>query len=256
MGTLPMAARPMTRKSRRASPAHLKSKTSVRIGTHGTNGYHLEHPVPDAMPSEPLPRQALPATSRPDTSALSPETTIELLSRARAGDEAAKERLLARCLPALRRWAHGRLPLGARDMHDTVDLVQDTVISALRHLDRFEPRHEGALQAYLRQALSNRIKDLLRQKQRRPIRTEMADDPVDVAISPLERILGQERMDLYEAALEKLRPSDREAIIARVELQYDYEQLAVAIGKPSANAARVAVTRAIHRLVQEMRRVL
>ncbi|HEY7499244.1 MAG TPA: sigma-70 family RNA polymerase sigma factor [Vicinamibacterales bacterium] len=186
---------------------------------------------------------------------LSPEKTIDLLTRVKAGDRAALDRLLARCLPALRRWAHGRLPASARDLQDTADLVQDTIVSALKRLDRFEPRHEGALQAYLREALVNRIRDIMRKKGRRPQQTELPDDLAGDATSPLEQILGDEKMARYDAALARLRPADREAIIARLELQYRYEDLAVALGKPSANAARVAVSRAIQRLADEMRHV-
>jgi len=59
-------------------------------------------------------------------------------------------------------------------------------------------------------------------------------------------------MERYEAALQKLRPKDREAIVARMELQQSYEEIAVALGKTNANAARVAVTRAIARLIEQM----
>jgi RNA polymerase sigma-70 factor (ECF subfamily) len=198
------------------------------------------------------------STPAPGVSAietLSPEKTLDLLIRMKAGEPEALERLLARCLPPLRRWAHGRLPAYARDMQDTADLVQDTIVSALKHLDRFEPRHEGALQAYLRGALANRITDIIRQKQRRPSQTEMPQDLAAGTLSPLEELLGHEKMARYDAALARLRPADREAIVARLELQYRYEDLALALGKPTVNAARVAVSRAIQRLAEEMRHV-
>jgi RNA polymerase sigma-70 factor, ECF subfamily len=195
----------------------------------------------------------MPAHGLSAVETLSPEKTLDLLTRVKAGDQEALERLIARCLPSLRRWAHGRLPPYARDMQDTADLVQDTIVAALKRLDRFEPRHEGALQAYLREALANRITDLIRKKLRRPIQTEMPEHLAASGVSPLEEILGQEKMARYDAALARLRPADREAIVARVELQYRYDELAIALGKPSANAARVAVSRAIQRLTDEMR---
>jgi hypothetical protein len=37
-----------------------------------------------------------------------------------------------------------------------------------------------------------------------------------------------------------------------MELQHDYQELAVILGKPSANAARVAVTRALARLMEQL----
>src|SRR5438445_13615394 len=61
------------------------------------------------------------------------EPTEQLLRRIRGGEEAARQALYERCLPLLRRWAHGRLPHQARDIADTDDLVQITLIRALRH---------------------------------------------------------------------------------------------------------------------------
>jgi hypothetical protein len=54
------------------------------------------------------------------------ETTFHLIERARAGDQEALERLFARHLKPLQRWARGRLPKWARDLADTDDLVQET----------------------------------------------------------------------------------------------------------------------------------
>jgi RNA polymerase sigma factor (sigma-70 family) len=183
---------------------------------------------------------------------LDPEATATLLARMRGGDEGAVDRLLQRCLPPLRRWAHGRLPAYARDLNETADVVQDAVLSSLRHLDRFEPRHEGALQAYFRQAILRRIIDIVRQHQRRPVPVEVPDTLADDGTSPLDRVIGTENIERFDAALQKLRPEDREAIVCRLELQYSYEELAVALDKPTPNAARVAVTRALRRLAQEM----
>jgi RNA polymerase sigma factor (sigma-70 family) len=180
------------------------------------------------------------------------ESTIDLLARARQGEERAVEQLFQRCLPALRRWARGRLPHYARDLADTQDVVQEAVLSTLHRLDAFESRHQGALQAYLRQAVVNRIRDEIRRVGRRPIPTELDDQHVDGAPSPLEHAIGREGLERYEAALQKLRPADREAIVARMELQQSYDEVAVALGKPNANAARVAVTRALAKLIDEM----
>ena len=191
-------------------------------------------------------------SSRPNAAPLDPETTVELLNRVKAGDDDARERLVARCMPPLRRWARGRLPTYARDMLDTEDLVQDSVIAALRRIEGFEARREGALQAYLRQAVANRIKDVIRYKRRRPLQTELPEDAADHGESPLDQVIGLENTERYEAAMLRLKDSDREAIVARVELRYSYQELAVALGKPSPDAARVAVARAVYRLAREI----
>ena len=179
-------------------------------------------------------------------------STIDLLERFRQGDEGAVGLLVERSLPPLRRWARGRLPIWARGLADTQDLVQDAVIRAIPHLNHFEARHPGALQAYLRQAIVNHIRDEIRRVRSRPVRADMPEDKVDPDPSPLERAIGRQRLERYEAALSKLRPIEREAIVARLELQQSYEEVALALGKPTADAARMMVARAVRNLITAM----
>jgi len=182
----------------------------------------------------------------------SAETSFDLLQRVSGGDAQALDTLLRRYTPALRRWARGRLPHWARDMNDTQDLVQDTLIQAMKHFEHFRYERPGALQAYLRQALMNRIRDELRRAHRRPQATEIGETIPEGGRSPLEQAIGQEALDAYEAALAELRPEDRDAIIARLELGQTYDEMAPILGKPSPNAARMAVHRAVLRLVEKM----
>jgi len=184
------------------------------------------------------------------------DTTFDLVERAKAGDSDALNHLFARFLPSLRRWASGRLPRWTRDLMDTDDLVQETVVRAVKRINRFESRHEGALQAYLRQAVVNRIRDEVRRARRSPTPDALDDNAADPGASPLEEAIGAEAMERYEAALERLRPEEREAIVTRVEMDGSYQDVAKALGKPSADAARMAVTRALLRLAQEMSREL
>lgn len=180
------------------------------------------------------------------------ESTLSLLERARAGDQDALNDLFVRYASPLRRWASGRLPRWARDLSDTPDLVQETLLNAFRNIEGFEHRGEGALQLYLRRAVMNRIRDELRRAQHRPESTELDPALVDEAASPLESAIGAEAVERYEAALERLRDDEREMVIARVELGLTYSEIAAAAGKPSANAARMAVSRALIRLAEEM----
>jgi RNA polymerase sigma-70 factor, ECF subfamily len=182
------------------------------------------------------------------------DSTFDLVERAKTGDSEALNSLFARFLPSLRRWASGRLPRWTRDLMDTDDLVQETVVRAVKRLDNFESRHEGALQAYLRQAIMNRIRDEVRRTKRSPIATELDENASDHTASPLEAAIGTEALERYEAALARLRPEDREVIVARVEMDGSYHDVAHALGKPSADAARMAVTRALLRLAEEMHR--
>ena len=179
-----------------------------------------------------------------------PESTGELLERARAGDGLALERLCARHLHPLRRWATGRLPRWARSTADTDDLVQDVVIQTLRKLDAFVYRRPGALQAYLRQSVLNRIRDEVRRTARQPtVKFSGHETGLD---SPLESAIGRESVERYERALGRLRPAEREAIICRLEMGYTYDELAAVLGKPTADAARKAAARAVIKLAEAM----
>lgn len=162
---------------------------------------------------------------------------------------------MSRYLPRLRRWAAGRLPRWARDLADTEDLVQEAMLQTFKKLETFEVRGDGALQAYLRQSTLNRIRDELRRVGRRPAITELDPEQPGQGASPLEEAIGQEARERYERALGCLRPQDREAVIARIELGFGNEEIAQFLGKPSANAARMTVERALVRLAEEMKRV-
>jgi RNA polymerase sigma factor (sigma-70 family) len=183
-----------------------------------------------------------------------PESTFHLIERARAGDQQALERLFARHLKPLQRWARGRLPKWARDLADTDDLVQDTLVQTFKRIEHFEPRHVGALQAYLRQAVLNRIRNELRRKGRQPHATDLDGIEVESAESPLEQAIGREAVEHYEVALQRLTAEEREAIIAKVELGYSHEELAEVLGKPTPDAARKTAHRALVRLAEEMKR--
>lgn len=182
------------------------------------------------------------------------ESTMRLLERAREGDREALDRLVSRHLIPLKRWAKGRLPRWGRDLSDTDDLVQDTLLQTFKRIGDFEARGVGALQAYLRQAVVNRVRDELRKKGRRPESTDLDGSHIDAGLSPLEEAIGRESLGRYERALATLTEAEREAIVGRVEMGYSYEELADVLGKPSSEAARKAARRALVRLTQEMDR--
>jgi RNA polymerase sigma-70 factor (ECF subfamily) len=191
--------------------------------------------------------------SRPDSDAnAGTDATVHLLERARRGDSAALDDLFARHLPLLQRWASGRLPRWARDIVDTSDLVQETVFETFKRLDGFEPRGDGALQAYLRQAFINRLRNQLRKAIKRPAAKELDSALPNDATSPLEAAIGRETLEHYEAALQRLTPDERDAVVMRIELGFSYAEIAAALGKPSPDAARMMVVRALVKLANEM----
>jgi RNA polymerase sigma-70 factor (ECF subfamily) len=180
------------------------------------------------------------------------DTTQILLERAKEGDEDARGALIRRYLPALKRWARGRLPPAARNAADTDDLVQVTLIRALDGVERFEYRQPGAFLAYLRRILQNQIRDHARRAGSRPPEDSLPETLTLAAASPLEQAIGKETLEMYEGALERLTAPQQEAVMMRIELGFTWSEIAAAIGSPSPNAARMLVTRALTRLVEEM----
>jgi RNA polymerase sigma factor (sigma-70 family) len=201
-------------------------------------------PIPDPVRNPPG------AVPTDPASAL--DSTARLLERVRDGDRSAREALFARVLPALTRWAHHRLPAGARDLAETDDLVQMTVTRVLDRLDTFESRGEGAFLAYLRQVLLNLVRDQIRRSAVRPRTTELDDAVPDPGPSILERTVRRETLERYEAALVELEPEQREAVLLRIEFGYSHQQIADALGKPSADAARMVVARALVAVARRM----
>jgi RNA polymerase sigma-70 factor, ECF subfamily len=228
----------------------LSVKDSGIITLVGATPFRLRHQLPMDKTKPARPASTLGAKNPTEA-----ESSVELLVRARAGDSQALDNLFARYLPRLERWAHGRLPPWARDARETQDLVQDTLTQVFLKLQAFEPRHEGAFYAYMRQALMNRVRDEIRRAHRHGPAEVLDTAKSDLGPSPLEEAIGQETLERYEAALDRLRQEDREAIIMRIEMGLSYEEIVKALGKPSVAAAHMAVSRALVKLAQEMSRV-
>jgi RNA polymerase sigma-70 factor (ECF subfamily) len=211
----------------------------------------LNYPAMSVPPKDPVPSAPAPE-ARPEM-LLSDEPTIELVVRAREGNRQAVEALLERCVPRLKRWAHGRIPAAARGSLDTNDLVQETVLHVLRRLDHFEPRHVGAMQAYLRMSVINRIRDEVRKIGRQPAPVELPEDLSADLTSPLEAAIETEAYARYREALSHLSPREREMIVARIEVQWSLAEIASRFGMKTADAARMAVTRALKKLTLRLK---
>jgi len=182
------------------------------------------------------------------------ESTASLLHKVAEGSEDARERLCRHFLPLLTRWAHGRLPLYARDLSETQDLVQGALISALDHVDDFDALREGAFLAYLRKILLNSIRMEIRRVSRRNAHgfadSEIEPESPDASI--VSEVIGVDVLERYEAALMTLTDKAREAVILRVEFGYSFPEIALATDTPSANSARMLVSRSLVQLAEAM----
>jgi RNA polymerase sigma-70 factor, ECF subfamily len=180
------------------------------------------------------------------------ESTETLLLLVRQGDGSARDRLMARYLPLLRRWAHGRLPQRQRDIADTDDLVQVTLIRALNHLQEFESNGSGSLLAYLRQILLNEVRGELRKRQVRGEQIDIADAELfDDGESVVAHLVGHQRLRAYEAALATLGREQQELVVMRVEFGLDYAEIALEVAS-TPNAVRMRLVRALEVMAQHI----
>jgi len=180
--------------------------------------------------------------------------SAELLARAKAGDTRAMSTLFRRHGPELRQWARGRLPRWARSVADTTDVVQDVLLRTFRRIERFEDRGRGALRGYLRRSVMNRIQDEMRKVVRRPtgpLEDRLLDLPGEQP-TPFESAVDAQRVRHYKAALATLSEEERLLVVGRIELGFNYDQLALIGGRATPEAARQAVRRAVKKLAERM----
>jgi len=206
--------------------------------------------LPDGSAAAGTPSSA-PAAAGGSQPARDLETTRGLLEKIRGGEDEARNRLIRRFLPGLRRWAHGRLPAHARGTMETDDLVQVALLRALARVDEFQAGREGAFLSYLHQILLNVVRDEIRRAQRRP--SEELDTGLLITREQiLERSIGRGALEAYESALETLGEEQRQAVILRIEFGFSYPEIAEALGRPTANAVRMQIARALVRLAEAM----
>lgn len=202
-------------------------------------------PVP-GMPEE--------SARPPWTRGLSGASTTILFARARAGDTLARDLLVSRLQPRLLRWAAGRIPTRLRSTMDTQDLVQEAFRRSLDRLPTLVPLREDAALAYLRTVILNLLRNAARDASRHPHDRVVSPATVDPSASPLEQLVGAERIERYERAVLLLDAADQALLFLRFELGCSHKEIAEHLGKPSADAARMGVTRAVTRLLRELNR--
>lgn len=181
------------------------------------------------------------------------DSTVTLVMRARQGDRPALELLAGRYQSALARFAHGRVPASARGLVDTCDVVQMAMTSTLARLHSIDVTPSGSLLAYLRRAVLNQVRDQIRRAQRRPTTVALSWDLVARDRDPLEHVISGETMQRYEAALASLPADQQEAFIMRIEMDCGYREIAEALGRPTAECARMLVRRAIRALAARLK---
>ncbi|MEM7481029.1 MAG: sigma-70 family RNA polymerase sigma factor [Acidobacteriota bacterium] len=176
-------------------------------------------------------------------------TSLVLLARYQHGDEAAREELLARYLPKLRRFAHGRLNGHARDAQDTQDLVQEALLKSFPKLEDFDASNGVTFFPYLTRTICHLARDWNRRERRRSVLEEIL--PVREP-SPLDLLIQEDGFERLCEELDMLEPRQSEAIVARDLLDFSWREVAQHLEFGTEDAARMAVKRAKKALVKRL----
>jgi RNA polymerase sigma-70 factor (ECF subfamily) len=185
-----------------------------------------------------------------------------LLAAARAGDEAAREHLFARCRDYLGLAARARVETWLRAKVDASDLVQQTLLEAHRGFERFQGGTEGEWLAWLRRILDHNAADFVRRYHatgKRQVGREVPlgapggstgfgrPEPAAADESPSAAAVRAEGELALAAAIARLAPDHREVIVLRNLQRLPFDEVARRMGR-SRPAAQMLWMRAIQKL--------
>ncbi|MBX9790008.1 MAG: sigma-70 family RNA polymerase sigma factor [Pirellulales bacterium] len=188
-----------------------------------------------------------------------------LIAAARDGSDLALGQLLNAYRPFLLSVAAEEFDSKLKAKAGPSDVVQDTFIEAQRDFGKFKSDSAEELRIWLHTLLMNNLVDLRRRYLRAAKRQVRRERPLGVADSkaivrelvanngqsPSRQAVSREELACVEAALGRLPPAYRQAIIMRSQERQSFTEIGQAIGKSSA-AARMLWKRAMLKLKREL----
>ena len=188
------------------------------------------------------------------------QRTRRLVELAKEGDRAALEKLSQTYSERVHRIVRMRMGKELRSKLESMDIVQDTLISAIRGLDRFTYTDEGDFTRWLSHITENRLRDNLDKlhadkrdiRREKPLNSDKGSgrqsrgrpiEPLYTA-TPSVEIEKKEQLDRLEQAMDTLKPEYKDVIVlTRIE-GLSYKEAADRLGK-SPNALRMLLCRAM-----------
>ena len=186
--------------------------------------------------------------------------TQELLALAKQGDGFALGQLCDAYGERVRRIVRLRMSPELRSQVDSMDLVQDTLLMAVRDLDDFTCRNDGDFLRWLLSVAENRIHDNVDRfhAQKRDIHRQVSLETLAKHATSLERHGGlplatttpsvilarREDLDRLEHAMDRIKPEYRKVImLAKIE-GLSHKDIGARLGKSPA-AVAMLLSRAI-----------
>ena len=193
------------------------------------------------------------------------DDTVRLVQASQGGDEAALERLFARYLPRVRQIVALRMGRKLCEIQDCDDLVQESLLVALRNLGSFEIRSEGSFRHWISRLVENRIRDAARRTGalKRGAGKERTFAAYDSSVlsdsvlagrdpTPSQVLQGRELEERLENALLQLDERHRRVIELRRLCELEYQEIAEELGLSGASSARSLFARAMNALSQRL----
>ena len=193
---------------------------------------------------------------------------VDLLNRARGGDQGARDELFNHCRSYVGLVARTQVESWMRAKVDASDLVQQTLLEAHRGFAKFQGQTEAEWLAWLRQILSHNTVDFIRRyrtDKRRVGREVPLNAPGNGALSSYfrdtegdcetpSRILAEQEQEIELAnAIAQLSDDHREVIILRNLQRLPFDEVAERMER-SRPAVQMLWMRAVRRLEQILRK--
>jgi len=205
--------------------------------------------------------------SAPDPLPVPLEDSLDLVGKARRGDERALNELLARYGERLRRIVRVRMGVEARRAADSMDVVQETLLVAARRMGDFEARDHASILRWLVQIAERQITDLVDReraakrdgRRTRPLEGGDSQDlrggfePAGREPTPSLDLARRELDELYDGCVAELPERERELVVKHEYEDASWESIARETGATSANAAKEMHRRATLRLKELLR---
>ncbi len=191
--------------------------------------------------------------------------TTMLLRDAHGGSDSALDELFERYLPRIRRIVAARLGRPLAELVDDDDIVQETLLDALRQIRSAEAATIGRFQSWLARCVENNLRDAWRragaQKRDRgrvvsfgDLGSEFVRNTVpDQGASPSGRAGEAELDERLERGLLALRREFREVVVLRVLCGMSFAEIAVELKLEDAALARSWLSRALAELRRDVR---
>ena len=163
------------------------------------------------------------------------------MERAQEGDQAALDALLRRHYNQI----HAICRRLAGNETDALDAAQEALITLVRRIDRFDGR--SRFTTWMHRVVTNACLDELRRRGRRPIPSEVEEQPLTAREPPVADSVS-DRLDV-EAALGQLPEAFRVPVVLCDQMGLSYEEIAEVMGI-APGTVRSRISRGRRRLAE------